>query len=89
MTVWMHWNFSWYLFESKYGICLNFGWYLFESKYANDRMTVAGVHHSALTDSSLAALANYLINGGRQLMDRPPNKYMEKYRERLKLIKDS
>ena len=24
------------------------------ASYANDRMTVAGVHHSALTDSSLA-----------------------------------
>ena len=57
-----------YLFE----FCLVF---VLGASYANDRMTVAGVHHSALTDSSLAASSNYLITGGRQLMDRPPNKY--------------
>ena len=85
----MHWNFSWYLFESKYGICLNFvwylfeskygiclnfGWYLFESKYANDRMTVAGVHHSALTDSSLPCSPIILLptNDGSNLwIDHP------------------
>ena len=40
-------SFCMYLFE----FCLVF---VLGASYANDRMTVAAVHHSALTDSSLA-----------------------------------
>ena len=54
--------FNWDFHLWSYWICLNFWMYPIEfrlvsvlvASYANDRMTVAGVHHSALTDSSLA-----------------------------------
>ena len=60
-------------------VCEFFLVFVLGASYANDRMTVAGVHHSPFDGSFPRRAANYLITGGRQLMDRPPNKY--KYME--------
>ena len=59
-------NFHW--------ICVNIAVSVFGSKNANDRMTVAGVHHSALTDSSLPCSPIILLpaNDGSNLwIDHP------------------